>query len=328
MATINVNNPTLADWATRQDPDGKTGEIVEILNTENPILQSMAFQEGNLPTGHQLTIRSGLPTVAFRQMYKGTAQSKSRTVQVVDNCGILEGWSDIDQDVAELNGDVAAFRKSEDTSFIESMGQMAATNIFYGNSDVDPEKFTGLTLRYSSMSAVNASNIIRGGSSDTDNCSIWLITWAPDTCFGIFPKGSKAGLMHEDLGIETVHDDDGNPYRAYRSHFKWKLGLSLKNWKYVVRIPNIDASALLPGFASGADLQDLMVQAIERLPGTKGRRVFYAPPNVTSMLRRQVRKTSNVNLSLDDHEGRKVLTFDGIPVEKCEALTIAEALVT
>jgi hypothetical protein len=45
-------------------------------------------------------------------------------------------------------------------------------------------------------------------------------------------------------------DANGNTYQAYRDHFKWECGLTVRDWRYVVRICNIDVTtcsmAVLP----------------------------------------------------------------------------------
>src|SRR3990167_1727227 len=199
MATIGATVLTLADWAKRLDPDGKTPTIVELLSQTNEILLDMLWKEGNLPTGERTTVRTGLPTVAWRLLNKGVAKSKSRTAQIEEAVGVLEARSEIGQKLAELNGNTAAFRLSEAQAFIEAMNEEMSSTLFYGNSGTAPEEFTGLAPRYSSLSATNAQNIINGSGAGSDNSSIWLVVWGAQTCFGVFPKGSMAGLKHEDL---------------------------------------------------------------------------------------------------------------------------------
>ena len=329
MATLGVNGLTLSDWAARIE-DKRVAKIVEILNLSNPILEDMTWVEGNLPTGHKTTIRSGFPTVTWRLLNYGVQPSKSRTVQVTDTCGMLEAYSEVDKALADLNGNTAEFRLSEDRAFIEAMNQELATTLFYGNTATDPEEFMGLAPRYNSLSAENAENIISGGSNDTDNTSIWLVVWGPNTAHGIFPKGSAAGLSFKDLGEVTLEDAANGKYQGYRSHYKWDAGFTVRDWRYVVRIPNIEISDLTKDKSgTSADLTDLMVRAIETVPNIGlGRPVFYANKTITSMLRRQILNTSNVHLSLDEIAGKKVLAFDGIPVKKCEALLNTEALVS
>ena len=204
MATLASNVLTLADWAKRLDPDGKVPAIVELLEQTNEILADMLWMEGNLPTGHRVTVRTGLPTVAWRLLNQGVQPSKSTTAQVDEAVGILEAWSEVDKDLVDLNGNGPAFRLSEAMAFIEAMNQEMASTLFYGNASADPEEFTGLAVRYSSLSAANAQNIVDGGGTGSDNSSIWLCGWGANSLFGIFPKGSTAGLEHNDLGLQTV----------------------------------------------------------------------------------------------------------------------------
>jgi len=331
MATIGSNALTLSDWSRRIEDDGKIATIVEILAQTNEILEDIMWVEGNLATGHKTTIRSGFPTLGWRRLNYGVQPSKSRTVQVVDSCGMLEGYSEIDKDLANLNGNTAEFRLSEDRAFLEKMMQDAATAFIYGNANTDPEQIMGLAPRYSSLSAENAENILDGGGTGSDNTSVWLVTWDALTCHGIFPKGKITGLQHKDLGEETLTDSQspGGLYQGYRSHYKWDMGLTLRDWRYVVRIPNIDVSDLSKDASTGADLIDLMVQAIELLPTQGlGRPVFYCNKTIKSYLRRQITNKDNVNLTFENVAGKHVLMFDGIPVKKVDAILNTEEAVS
>src|SRR5574341_847118 len=118
MATLSVVNPTLLDLAKRSDPNGKIAAIVEILNATNEVLDDMSWQEGNLPTGHRTTVRTGIPAPTWRKLYGGVQPTKSTTAQVTDNCGMLEAYAEVDKALADLNGNTAAFRLSEDIAFI------------------------------------------------------------------------------------------------------------------------------------------------------------------------------------------------------------------
>ena len=318
---------TLADWAKRTDPGGRIDKVVDILNETNEILDDMLWVEGNLPTGHRTTVRTGLPSAAWRILYKGVQPSKSTTTQVDDACGMLEAYAEVDKKLADLNGNRAEFRMSEDRAFIEAMNQEMASTLFYGNPVANPERFLGLAPRYNDLSADNGENILTGGGSGSDNTSVWLVAWSQNTCHGIFPKGSKAGLQHEDLGQVTLHDDEGGLFEGYRTHYQWDCGLSLRDWRYAVRVANIDVSDL--SGETPADLIDLMSEAIERIPNVQtGKAAFYMNRKVRSALRQQIRDKSNVNLTLDDVAGRKVLSFDGIPVRRCDALLSTEAAVS
>ncbi len=270
MATLSSINPTLADLAKVTDPDGSISDVVEILNQTNEILLDMTWLEGNLTTGHRTTVRAGLPTPTWRKLYGGVQPTKSRAVQVTDNCGMLEDYAEVDKALVDMAGNPASFRLQEDRPHIEGLNQQVATTLFYGDESVNAERFTGFAPRFNSLSAANGENIISGGGSGSDNGSIWLVCWSPQTCHGIIPKGSSAGISQRDLGEVTIENVDGNNGRmqAYRSHYRWDVGLSVRDWRYVVRIANIDRSALTYNAASGARLNDLMHQAVTQLPAT------------------------------------------------------------
>ena len=332
MATLAATHPTLLDFTKRLDPNGQIDTIAEILDQTNEVLADMVWQEGNLPTGHRTTVRSGLPAPTWRKLYGGVQPAKSRTLQVTDACGMLEAYAEVDKALADLNGNTAEFRLSEDRAHIEGMNQEFASTLFYGNEGTAPEEFTGLAPRFNLTSAESGQQIIAGGGSGSDNNSIWLVCWGPNTVHGIFPKGSKAGLYMEDKGQVTIENlnSDGGRMEAYRTHYRWDCGLSVRDWRYIVRIANIDLSELTKNAGSGADLIDLMTQAIERLPNVSmGRPAFYVSRTVRSFLRRQiVNKVASASLSMDQVAGKHVVSFDGIPVRRCDALSANEATVS
>ena len=329
MAALAANNPTLLDVAKRLDPDGKIAAIVEILNATDPVLDDLTFVEGNLPTGHRTTIRTGLPTPTWRKLYGGVQPTKSTTVQVTDSCGMLEAYAEVDKALADLNGNTAAFRLSEDAAHIEAMGQEMASTLFYGNEGTEPEAFTGLAPRYNSKSAQNADNIIDAGGTGSDNTSIWLCVWGPQTGFGIYPKGSTAGLQMTDKGQVTVENVDGNGGRmeAYRTHYRWDAGLTIRDWRYFVRIANIDVSDL-DTVSNTKNIINWMIQASERIPELgKGRAAFYMNRRLREKLRLGILEKISSNLSWETISGERVMTFDDIPVRRCDALANTESRV-
>jgi len=329
MATISSNNPTLADVAKTRDPDGTIADIVEIMNQENEILDDMTFMQGNLPTGHRSTIRSGIPVPTWRKLYGGVQPTKGTNVQVTDNCGMLEDYAEVDKALADLNGNTAAFRLSEDRAHIEGMSQEFADTVFHGNEGTEPEAFTGLAPRYNDLSAENSDNIFDAGGIGSDNTSIWLAVWGPSTVFGIYPKGSKAGLQHNDKGQVTIEDVDGTGGRmeAYRTHYRWDGGLCLKDWRYVVRIANIDVSDL-NSIANTKNLVTWMIQASERVPSFgKGRAAWYVNRTVREKLRLGITEKIASNLSWENVAGKRVMTFDDIPVRRTDALQNTESKV-
>lgn len=334
MAVLSTNNPTLADLAKVTDPDGSIADVVEILNETNEILMDMTWLEGNMTTGHRTSIRSGLPTPTWRKLYGGVQPTKSRATQVTDTCGNLEDYAEVDKDLVDMAGDPAMFRLQEDRPHIEGMNQELADTLFYGDETTAPEEFTGFAPRFSSLSAANADNIIDGGGTGSDNASIWLICWSTMTCHGIVPKGSTAGLQVRDLGEDTLEDASNGSntgrMQILRTHYKWKAGLTVRDWRYVVRICNIDRSLLTNDVSTGADLNDLMHRAVTEIPNASiGRCVWYMDKTTLAFLRRQTSNAvSNSTLSMDMVGGTMQTSWGGYPIRRCDALSINEARVT
>ncbi len=339
MATLSAGQLTLADYSKRLSPDGKIDPIAELLSQQNDILEDIVWKEANQPTSHVVTVRTGLPAVYWRQYNAGVPSSKSTTAQITEPCAMLEARSHIDAKLLQLNGNSAAFRLSEESPFIEAMSQEMVGKIFNGNVGTDLKTFSGLATRYSSTTAGNGGNVILGGGSGSDNASIYLVVWGEQTVFCPFPKGSRAGLSNRDLGEESVQDASGNWYQAARSLFQWDGGLVVKDWRYVVRIPNIDVSDWIgvtgtQASAAATNLLKLMMRAIARIPNMNmGRAAFYCNRSVGEGLMIQALEKSNAALGIKDAMTQfgttiKQLEYMGVPVRIVDQLGIAETLVS
>lgn len=330
MAALESQFPTLLDVTNAMDPDGSIATVAEILNETNEILDAMVWVEGNQPTGHVTTARGGIPMPTWRKLYGGVKGGKSSRVRVTDTCGMLEKYAKIDKALADLNGNAAAFRASEDRADIEGMSQTMANTIFTGDTSLHPERFMGLNPRFNSLAAENSDNIVDAAGTGSDNASIWLIGWGPNSVHGIYPKGSQAGLQVRDLGEDTATADDGSgEYQIYRTHYKWDCGLTVRDWRYIVRICNIDRSTLTADASAGANLPDLMFEATERVPSLQGVKFsFYMDRTIRTKLRQQISKaTSGSTLTTDMVGGKRVMAFDEIPIGRVDALLVDEARV-
>src|SRR6516164_6494471 len=260
MAVLGATALTYADWAKRVEDGYRIASIIELLSQTNEILEDMLVLEGNLPTGHKTTVRTGLPQATWRLLNQGVPNAKSTTAQIVDTCGNLETYAVIDKNTAD-------FRLSEVRAFLEGMSQQIAATLIYGNQFVNPERFSGLAVRYSTKTAANsqtAANVLDGGGTSNTNTSLWMVVWGADTLHASFPKGKITGLQHRDMGEWPVQDASGNTYQAYRDHFKWEIGLVQRDWRYAVRISNIDVTQLTG--VSAANLINLLVRGLYRLP--------------------------------------------------------------
>lgn len=346
MATVGATALSYADWAKRVDDGYHIATIIELLSQTNEILDDILVVEGNLPTGHKTTVRTGIPQATWRLLNTGVPNAKSTTAQIEDACGNLETYSVIDKDIADLNGNTAEFRLSEVRAFLQGMSQQVASTLIYGNQGINPERLTGLSPRYSTKNTANsqtANNVLDAGGTSSTNTSIWIITWGNDTWHATFPKGKMTGLQHIDMGEWPVADSAGNTYQAYRDHFKWEIGLVGRDWRYCVRIANIDVTQLTG--VSAANLINLLVRGLYRLPtapssamaiqtsdtpavrADMGRTIIYCNRVVRTYLDLQAMNKTNVLLRLEEFDGKVVTTFRGIVVRTCDAILNNEAQV-
>jgi hypothetical protein len=337
MATVGGTVLTLSDFAQRLDPDGSVPDIAELLNEKNEVLSDMLWVEGNLPTGMRTTQRAGLPNVTFRLLNTGVQASKSTVAQVDDACCILEGWSVIDEKLAQLNGNVEALRLSEAKPFLEAMNQQFVSTLFYGNILASPGTFLGFSPRYGAIAnAVNQQNILNLAGTGSTNTSIWLIGWGEDTVCGIFPKGSMAGLSHEDYGLQTVQVQIAGAavgitsgyMRAYQDRFVWEPGLALRDWRYAVRIANIGVPTLV-STTTTPDMISAMSRALDRLPSLKGcTPVWYMNRTCYSFIRLQAMNRSQSAVTLQPALNQFELGFEGVPIRRVDQLINTEAQIS
>jgi hypothetical protein len=340
-ATLGANMPTMADLAKSMGPDNKLARIIELLNQSNEVLDDAVVQEGNTTTGWMGAVRTGLPSVVFRLVNQGVPPSKATTAQLIEQAARMEGWVEVDEALAELAPDLGEYRLSQSGAMIESFNQTLTSKLFYGNAGLAPEEFTGLSTRFSTSvqaTAASGANIIKAGGAGADNTSIWLINWHPMTVFLIYPRGTQAGLVHNDLGLETVESTAGiagNRLRAYRDQFIWRVGLAVPDWRSVVRIANIDVSDLIADTAGATvKLIEYMTRSIDRIQGPRGRLAFYTSRTVKSILRVQAMNKSTNAISVQDainQFGEQVpggeVRFLGIPVRTVDAILGTEAVV-
>lgn len=325
--------PNLSDYAKSLDPDGKIAKVINLMSQRNDILDDIPFVEGNLEVGHQVTQLTGLPTIAYRLLNAGIVPSKETKAQIIEQTGMAENYAQVDVDLAKRSGNVAAYRASKAGPVMEAFAQAFTYRLIYGNVGTAPAEFTGLAPRFSSLSAGNAQNIIDGGGSGSDNTSIWLVAWGEDAVYGIFPKGSTGGLNHEDLGLQVIQNANnvtGALMTAYVDHWQWKHGLCLADWRFAVRICNIDVSDLIAGTGTNPDLVALMERAEELLPNGMGKRAFYMNRTARRMLRKQARTnvTTGGGLTFENYAGKRILMFDESPVRLIDQIVNTEARIT
>ena len=343
MAVQGSGVTTLIDVLSAMAPDGSQMDIAEVLTQQNEVLQDMHWEEGNSVTGHKDAMRTVLPTPSFRALNAGVPVTKGGSTTIEETCSLLEDFSQVDRELAIMSGNVDRFRLREAQPHIQGMSNKMATTLFYGNSDVNPLEYTGFAPRFNTLddtTNLGAANVIDAGGTGSDLRSVYLVGWGPQSVFGIYPKNTAGGLMHEDATnasgsggdgsppATVLQDASGNMYMGYRDHWVWRCGLFVKDWRFVVRIANIDLTALTRDEATGPILEDLFIQAAERIESLSGvQPAFYAPREIRTYFRRQIAARKAANMSWSEIGGSRVLMFDEIPVRRTDALNVAETRV-
>ena len=146
-------------------------------------------------------------------------------------------------------------------------------------------------------------------------------------------------------------DENNNRFRAYAELWKWKFGLHVKDWRYAVRIANIDVSDLTgqtgtQAVTAATWLNKLMIKALARIPSMgMGTATFMASRTVKEMLSVGALDKSQNALSFTDAVNQYgsvgpgsvagqgtgiqggVLKFMGVPVLTVDQILATEARV-
>jgi len=324
---------TLADLSKYMDPTGKVGPVTELLAQRNDIVMDCLWQPGNLPTGHQFSVRTALPTAFLRDYNEGVLPSKSAVAQQTEGMSIIEAWSEVDAAEITMNGEQEAFRAGEDMAFIQALEQKYAQLLIYGNVKADTKEFNGIATR---INVLSHPQFISAGGAGADNTSIYLAEWGDDL-FCIYPKGSQAGLQDIDLGKQVIQFADGKRMVALVTQYIWNCGLVARDYRRMVRIGNIDVSDLMTragtqAIAAPTNIIYLMSDAIYRLPHGNGNKVFYMNRTVhASLAKIALDKSQNV-VTIESGltqfgKAHSWLSFLGVPLRPVDRIINTEAVV-
>lgn len=320
---------TLQDIAARQGVDKTIQTIIEYQRRTNEILDDMIFTEANEKTSHLTTVRTALPEVAWRMINRGVKPGKSGTAQISFTSGGMEALAKVDERLLELNGGAGsatgnAWRLSENEAFQQAMNHEMATTLFYGDEKINPAGFTGLGAYYYSLDKDKCSaheHIIDAGGTGNNLTSIWFVVWGANTIHGFTPKGIPTGFKYKDNGRVKAYDEFGGEFYAYESQYKWDLGLAVRDYRYAVRVANIDVNDV----DVKAKLIDLMIRGYNQLENPNaGKAAVYMNRQARVLFDLVAQDKHNVNLSIDTYAGKKITSFWGVPLRRCDDILNTE----
>lgn len=316
---------TMYDFAARLGKDGKDADklVVELQAQCNDIWSVLPFKECNDGTTEKVLLRKSLPEVAWRMINKGVKPTKSASSQAVFSTGGVESLADVDVRLLQLNKNSSVWRANENFAHQEAMSQKMCQTIFYGDEKLNPAGFTGLGAFFYSKAnqdSLYADQIIDAGGTGNNLTSVWMVTFAQDTVYGIHPAGVAAGYHYEDKGTMFVTDAEGGNLEVARSKYNWDMGLAIRDPRHIVRIANIDVTN-----TSNTELVKKMIEGFNQLYNPDhGKTVLLCNRKVQTLLSILAADKSNVNLSIDEWAGKKMTHFYGAPIIRNDAILSTE----
>jgi len=327
------NKLNLVDIATMKDPSGRIGKVAEILTQSNPMIDHIPWIEGNLDTGERLMVRKTLGAGAWRRINEGVAPSKSVQTQMDEVTGLYEDWMEVDEKLLKMSGDQTATLLNQSRAKFEAATQEIVGTLLYGNIITSPKEFHGFFPRLDSLNTTPSSGpiVLGGGGTGTDNLSMLFVGWGEGKVYGVYPKGSKAGLEFNPIGFETK-DESGLLRRVHRSQFIWEAGLAIADTRYVSAIRNIDISDLATFGTStdtSAKLTNIMIDALSYIPNVETTDVrVYVPRAIWAGLTKMANDSNNRNVSRDLVDGKFITNFFGARVHMMEAFVTETAVIS
>ena len=334
MAEINVSSQLgFGELAKRLDPKGGFLEIFEAMNQVLPELSRIPAVPCNMPPyAHKVSRRTSLPTGSWTKHGEGVASKASTTQVVTFNCAKLEALSEV---VADLIDSVAAgdgritARRQEDIAFVQGMTEQVWEAIITGTSTSAPEKFDG-AQQY--LSTLSQTMVFDGGNAG--GTSIYVLDFAPDACFFVYPPAVERGEYglvmdsNPDGGngkVWTTNADDATKkLLVYRTLFQWYLGFVVRDELRIGRYANINATV---GGANTFD-ENKLIEMLEYGKFRSGTTILCCK-EVKAQMRIRLKDKSNVNFALREGLGGvEILTFAGIPVFRCDAISTSESTVS
>ena len=341
MPALGSELVTLADVAKSKDK--QIGKVAEVLVQSNAMLNDIGYMEMNEGTIHKEDIRSALPEVYYRKANQPIPASKSTIEERTFQASHFESKSQIDEAVAKRGGmdRIAYNRWNQAQGHLQAHGQELADLMIYGSPSTSNMKTAGFMDIYSTLATTEETSkqIIDAGGTGSDNCSILKVHWGERSVFGIYPKGTNAGLTRVDrtpsggslVKIEGL-DENGNAgsFWGYEENFLTDHGLVVKDYRQAARVANIDVSNLVSG-AGAADLIDLMISANYKIDSLEnGSGAWYVNRTIFAHLHKQAltKVGAGAGLTYENFEGKPILMFLGDPVRLMDALLNSEAQVT
>lgn len=310
--------------------------VIDLLQKDIPLFANTPSMPANDGMTHKTALLTSLPTASTKVINQGVGVSKPTLKEAQFDVCQFQTRVKFDADIENVGVLTKKFKMANAAAATEAIGQEAEKTLFYGDGAVG--SIYGIQHYYNNLAGATARNIIScGGTTANKQTSIYLIGVGERAFHLIHAQNAPAGIVRQDLGIQTETDSSGNQIDWKIEKWNLNLGSALIDWRTCGRLCNIDvsvASSVLAEDASGAAkvVNAIATRAnvlLNRLKGNYGKLGFYCTPDVLSMLGNQAFNKTNAALGFDvDAQGHRKVTLWGIPLYKSEMILETEAVLS
>lgn len=340
MAVLGTDYLTLSDAKALLDKS--IADVAEVLVQALPIINDIPYIEMNKGVKHVVALRSDLPEVYYRKANQAVPASKTTIEEREFVAAHFESKSVMDEAVAEYGGKdrVGVNRWNQAEGHIQANANELADMILYGSPEEDHRKVPGLFHILSTLNTAEPTSkqIIDAGGTGSDNSSILFVSWGKGKVYGVFERGTQAGLRRIDrspgntrVQIAGATETGGTGwYWGYEENFMVDHGLVVEDYRALARVANIDVSDLkVP--ANAAKLLKLMTRAFYRIPPQYRKQggKIYMNSTIMAFLDEQATELigQGGGLTTQNYQGEPVLYFRRWRIEEMDNMLTTEARV-
>ena len=343
MAQLGVDLVTLADAKKLLPHD--IGDVAEVMRKATPIIDDIPYKEMNKGVKHIVALRSDLPQVYYRKANQAIPASKTTIEEREFVAAHFESKSQMDEKVAEYGGKdrIGVNRWNQAEGHIQANAHELADLIIYGSPVNSHLKVPGFFDILSTLNPAEPTSkqIVDAGGTGSNNASILFVSWGEKKAYGIFEKGSTAGLKRIDRSpgntrVQITGPLAGSPgqtgtFWGYEEGFEVDHGLCVENYQALARVANIDIPSLKTP-ADAASILKYMNKAVYKIPpmirAQKGK--IYMNSTLVSFLDEQAleRVIAGAGITYQNYQGEQVMMWRGWVIREMENMLNTEARVT
>lgn len=334
---------TLPEVLRSKAPDGSHMVAIDVLSQPLPLIEEGVWVQANDETSHEFLRFASEPTGTMVGYNEGAPFEAATTVPVKEQIGRMESNLRIDIRILKKAPDPIRYRFEREQATFRGMMKrwekiifsksltIAGSAVQQGDMTYDVKTINGLGKRYGALAT--DSVVSNGASSGSDLGSIWIVKHGIDAFFFIYPRSASRTIEIDDLKEQVINDAAGNPYRVVMTNFGWEFGCGVADPRCVKRLCNIASSGNNSFWQDGTNVakgEENLIDLIEALPGGGDLSgvVIYAGPKIVAQMRKRLNSKSNLYFTEETVWGRKMLTFQGIPIKRVDSLVNDESVIS